>query len=91
MENTVHVLVTKTEENDHFVQVFTSKQAVVDYVKDEVRRVEEELNCDFDEDEDAQQALQETLADAENALNTNGWWQDADNTVYIYSEKEYVA
>lgn len=87
---TNHILIIKNEE-DNDVQVFSSKQAVVDYVKDEVTRIENELNYDLDEDEEAQEKLKETLAEAENALNTQGWWQDADGTVYSYKEREVVA
>ena len=89
---TVHVLLTYFDgEDETFVNLFTSKQAVIDHVKDAIRQQWEEMMRFEVGDEKDDSDLEETLQDAENCLNENGWWKDVDGTVYTYDEKEYTA
>lgn len=75
-------MATLTVESEKDVRNFKTKQAAIDYVKDEITRIEEELNCDFDVNEEVQAKLKVMLQDAEKALNNCGWWRDQNGTNY---------
>ena len=79
----VNVLLTIVPDDETYVNLFTTRQAVIDYVKDGIRSqwedaVDERGLCDLQEE-------------AEKALNENGWWMDTDGVVYQYDEKGFTA
>lgn len=93
MENAekVNVLLTIVpDDNETYVNLFTTKQAVVDYVKDGIRRQWEEMHRE-DVGEEEMKDLYDLQNEAEKALNENGCWTDMDGVVYQYDEKEYTA
>jgi len=93
MENAekVNVLLTMVpDDNETYVNLFTTKQAVVDYVKDGIRRQWEEMHRE-DVGEEEMKDLYDLQNEAEKALNGNGCWTDPDGVVYQYDEKEYTA
>ena len=80
----VNVLLTIVpDDNETYVNLFTTRQAVIDYVKDGIRSQWE--------DSDDERGLRELQEEAEKALNENGWWMDRDGVVYQYDEKGFTA
>ena len=80
----VNVLLTIVpDDNETYVNLFTTRQAVIDYVKDGIRNQWE--------DADDGQGLQDLQEEAEKALNENGYWMDRDGGVYQYDEKGFTA
>ena len=80
----VNILLTIVpDDNETYVNLFTTRQAVIDYVKDGIRNQWE--------DADDEHGLQELQEEAEKALNENGCWTDTDGVVYQYDEKGFTA
>jgi hypothetical protein len=87
----VNVLLTIVpDDNETYVNLFTTRQAVVDYVKDNIRLQYEEMHREDVDDEDRQD-LYDLQEEAEKALNEKGCWTDVDGVVYQYDEKEFTA
>ncbi len=88
----INVLLTIVpDDNETYVNLFTTRQAVVDYVKDNLRQQWEEMHWEEDVDDDARNELYETQEEAEKALNEKGFWTDMDGVTYQYDEKEFTA
>ena len=79
----VNVLLTIVPDDETYVNLFTTRQAVIDYVKDGIRN-------QWEDSVDGQ-GLQELQKEAEKALNENGYWMDRDGVVYQYDEKGFTA
>lgn len=79
----VNVLLTIVPDDETYVNLFSSRQAVIDYVKDGIRNQWE--------DADDERGLCDLQEEAEKALNENGWWMDTDGVVYQYDEKGFTA
>ena len=92
-ENTVHVLLTKYDgEDETYVNVFKTKEAVVGYVVGELRRQWEEMHWEEDVEDEDRQDLYDLQDEATKSLNENGWWRDeGSEATYTYLEKEYTA
>lgn len=90
-KKTVHVLLTYVlDDKETYCNLFTSKQAVVDYVLDGIKTDYLDVYGE-NMDADTKRDFDEELADAKNSLDTRGYWRDADGTEYVYDEKEYTA
>ena len=80
----VNVLLTIVpDDNETYVNLFTTRQAVIDYVKDGIRN-------QWEDSVDGQ-GLRKLQEEAEKALNENGMWTDTDGAVYQYDEKGFTA
>ena len=79
----VNVLLTIVPDDETYVNLFTTRQAVIDYVKDGIRN-------QWEDSVDGQ-GLRELQEEAEKALNENGCWTDRDGVVYQYDEKGFTA
>ena len=90
-KKTVHVLLTYVlDDKETYCNLFTSKQAVVDYVLDGIKR--DYLDIYGEKMDDETKADMETdLADAKKSLDTRGYWRDANENEYVYDEKEFTA
>ena len=79
----MNVLLTIVPDDETYVNLFSSRQAVIDYVKDGIR-------SQWEDSVDGQ-GLRELQEKAEKALNENGCWTDTDGVVYQYDEKGFTA
>ena len=86
----VNVLLTIVPDDETYVNLFTTRQAVIDYVKDGIRNQWEEMHWEDADDED-RQGLYDLQKEAEKALDENGCWTDTDGVVYQYDEKGFTA
>ena len=86
----IGVLMTVVPGVETYVNLFTSRQAAIEYVKGEIRSHRENIHWEDIADEDYDD-LEKTLDDAERSLNNDWSWVDPDGTWYQYDEKEYTA
>ena len=88
----VHVLLTIVpDDNETYVNLFTTKQGVSDYVKDNIRQMWEEMHWEEDVADEDRNDLYRTQEEAEKALCEKGVWVDPDGVVYRYDEKAFTA
>lgn len=81
MEEKIYVLLIYTDD-DTGCEVFKTQQALMDYLKDEIRRWKNDYSEDYDVDE--------TIAEMEKSMNENGWWNAGDGLEFVMNEKELI-
>ena len=87
----IGVLMTVVPGDETYVNLFTSRQAAIEYVKGEICSHWEEIHWEEDIADEDNDDLEKTLDDAERSLNDDWSWVDPDGTWYQYDEKEYTA
>ena len=80
----IYVLLSYTDDDDGDVgcEVFKTKQALLDYLKDEICRWKDDFLEDFDVDEE--------IAEMEKSMSENGWWSCGDGLEFVMKEKELI-
>ena len=80
----IYVLLSYTDDDDVDVgcEVFKTKQALLDYLKDEICRWKDDFLEDFD--------VNEEIAEMEKSMSENGWWSCGDGLEFVMKEKELI-
>ena len=80
----IYVLLSYTDDDDGDVgcEVFKTKQALLDYLKDEICRWKDDFLEDFD--------VNEEIAEMEKSMSENGWWSCGDGLEFVMKEKELI-
>ena len=79
----IYVLLSYTDDDgDAGCEVFKTKQALLDYLKDEICRWKDDYLEDYDVDEE--------IAEMEKSMNENGWWSCGDGLEFVMKEKELI-
>jgi hypothetical protein len=83
MEEKIYVLLSYTDDDDEVgCKAFKTKQALLDYLKDEIRRWKNDYFEDYD--------VNEEIAEMEKSMNENGWWNAGDGLEFVLKEKELI-
>lgn len=83
----IHVLLTHVDgEAETYIHLFTSKRAVEEYVKDDLRKMWEDVG-DPDWEEDYRKDIAEALPE----LRETGSWVSDFGLYYEYNEMEWTA
>ena len=79
----IYVLLSCTDDDgDAGCEVFKTKQALLDYLKDEICRWKDDYLEDYDADEE--------IAEMEKSMSENGWWSCGDGLEFVMKEKELI-
>ena len=79
----IYVLLSYTDDDsDVGCEVFKTKQALLDYLKDEICRWKDDYLEDYDVDEE--------IAEMEKSMSENGWWSCGDGLEFVMKEKELI-
>ena len=78
----IDVLLSYTDDGDAGCEVFKTKQALLDYLKDEICRWKDDYLEDYDVDEE--------IAEMEKSMSENGWWSCGDGLEFVMKEKELI-
>ena len=79
----IYVLLSYTDDDgDAGCEAFKTKQALLDYLKDEICRWKDDYLEDYDVDEE--------IAEMEKSMNENGWWSCGDGLEFVMKEKELI-
>ena len=73
---------TDDDDGDVGCEVFKTKQALLDYLKDEICRWKDDFLEDFD--------VNEEIAEMEKSMSENGWWSCGDGLEFVMKEKELI-
>lgn len=83
MEEKIYVLLSyTTDDSDVDCEVFKTKQALLDYLKDEIRRWMNDFFENYDVDA--------KIAEMENSMNKHGWWNAGDGLEFVLKERELI-
>ena len=78
----IYVLLSYTDDGDARCEVFKTKQALLDYLKDEICRWKDDYLEDYD--------VNEEIAEMEKSMSENGWWSCGDGLEFVMKEKELI-